>query len=103
MHGTTLLLVLLIFAFVSYQLGMRRSLAVVKGKVRQLHSLPSYYGYLSALWAMLPAFLVFAVWNALEAWVITNMTVAALPDELRRLSSGQSGRLRMRIPLRRRR
>ncbi len=58
MHGMTLILVLLIFAFVSYQLGMRRSLAVVKGKVRQRHSLPSYYGYHSALWAMFPVFLV---------------------------------------------
>jgi len=85
MQPTTLLLLLLAIAFVAYQLGMRRSLALVRGRVRDLHSLPSYYGYFSALWAFVPAFLVFAVWSALEGTVITNMVVASLPQDLRSL------------------
>ena len=44
MSLSALLLVLLALTFVAYQLGMRRSISVVQGRVRKLHSLPSYYG-----------------------------------------------------------
>ena len=86
MQPTTLLIILLILAFAAYQFGMRRSVALVQGRIRELHSLPSYYGYFTALWAFLPAFLVFAVWSSMEGPVITHLVVAGLPEELHRLA-----------------
>lgn len=82
MQATTLLLVLLVFAFVAYQMGMRRSVAIVQGSVRQLHSLPSYYGFFTALWVFLPPFFIFAIWSFFEATIITNLVIGALPAEL---------------------
>jgi phosphate transport system permease protein len=85
MQPTTLLLILLILSFAAYQIGMRRSVALVQGRIRALHSLPSYYGYFTALWAFLPAFLVFAVWTSVEGPVITHFVVSGLPEELHKL------------------
>jgi phosphate transport system permease protein len=86
MQGTTLILTLLLLTAVAYQLGKHRSMAVVQGKIRDLHSLPSYYGFYTALWCGIPALLIFALWSSLEGTVITHMMVAALPDEVRNLS-----------------
>ena len=85
MQPTTLLLILLMLTFAAYQFGMRRSVALVQGKIRELHSLPSYYGVFTALWAFLPALLVFAVWTSMEAPVITHLVVSGLPEELHSL------------------
>lgn len=45
----------------------------------QLHSLPSYYGYMVALWTLLPALAVFACWSLVEANVIAQLVLAQLP------------------------
>jgi len=82
MQATTLLLVLIVMAFIAYQLGMRRSLAVVGGKAKLLHSLPSYHGSFVALAAFIPAFLVFAVWQGFEETVLTNIVISDLPVEI---------------------
>ncbi len=50
-----------------------------------LHSRPTYYGALTALWAGIPAVLVYGFWLAFEPTVITGMVVAGLPDEIRNL------------------
>lgn len=82
MQSTTFILALCVFAFFAYQIGIRRSVAVVQGKVDKLHSLPSYHGYFSALSAVLPALLVFGVWSFFESTVITNMVLSGLAAEL---------------------
>jgi len=61
MQPTTLLLVLIVMAFIAYQMGLRRSFAVVGGKVKQLHSLPIYHGSFVALAAFIPAFFIFSL------------------------------------------
>ncbi len=88
MQPTTLLLVLIVMAFIAYQMGFRRSLAVVSGKAKQLHSLPLYHGFFVALAAFIPAFLVFSLWQILENTVITNMVLNALPDEISSKAQG---------------
>jgi len=77
MQPTTLLLVLIVMAFIAYQMGMRRSFAVVGGKVKQLHSLPLYHGSFVALAAFIPAFFIFSLWQFLENTVITNMVLGS--------------------------
>jgi phosphate transport system permease protein len=78
---------------VAYHLGRKRSLAVAggQGNIRKLHSLPSYYGFYAAIWAGLPALLLFAVWIAFQSSVITGLVVSELPAEVRSLPEDQLG------------
>lgn len=89
MQPTTLLLVLIVMAFIAYQMGLRRSFAVVGGKVKQLHSLPLYHGSFVALAAFIPAFFIFALWQFLENTVITNMLLSSLPVEVSSQAQGE--------------
>jgi phosphate transport system permease protein len=59
--------------------------------VRELHSLPSYYGFYAALWCGLPALMVFGIWSGLQSTVITDLVVADLPQSLRELSPAELG------------
>lgn len=84
-----ILLTLSILAAFSYYIGRKRSLAVatpVKRGGNDLHSLPSYYGYLVMVWCILPAALVLALWTALDNTVLTQMMVSNLPAELQNQS-----------------
>ncbi len=85
MQATALVLTLLILSSVGYVLGKRRALGVVSGDAARLHSLPSYYGYFTAIWCGIPALLLFALWSAFEEPIITQLTIAGMPEEVRNL------------------
>ncbi len=80
-----LLFSLILLSVGGYYLGRRRALAVSGGHIRNLHSLPSFYGSYAALWCGLPALIVLAVWAVLQPSVIIDLVVAGLPPELRDL------------------
>lgn len=80
-----LLISLLLLSTGAYYLGRNRAFAVSGGQIRNLHSLPSFYGSYTALWCMLPALTVFAIWVAFQQDIIINMVVSAMPPELRNL------------------
>lgn len=80
-----LILVLLILSSLGYYLGRSRSLATANGNVRYLHSLPSYYGFYTALWCGLPALAVFAIWTAFQPTIITHLVTAQLPPDIQTL------------------
>ena len=67
MSSSVLLLVLAGLTVVGFYLGRSRALASVGGKVRDLHSLPGYYGYAVALWCGVPSFAVFVLWSIIGA------------------------------------
>ncbi len=87
MSPTMLLVVLLSLSAAGYHIGRKRAFAVGKsvGGIRELHSRPTYYGALAALWAGIPALLIYAFWLAFEPAIITGMVVADLPDAIRNL------------------
>jgi phosphate transport system permease protein len=85
MSTPTLTIVLLILTAVFYYIGRRRALSVAGGTVKNLHSLPSHYGTLAALWAGVPALLLLLAWLALQEPIITQLVVAGLPEETRAL------------------
>ena len=93
MSISILILVLLAFSIVAYRLGKTRSVAVVGGArgVRNLHSLPSYYGALTALWCALPALIVIFIWGALQGSVITRAVLANLPGNFVHMSEQDRG------------
>jgi phosphate transport system permease protein len=50
-----------------------------------MHSRPTYYGLLTAMWCGIPALLVFSAWSVFESGIITHLVVAGLPDAIRDL------------------
>src|SRR5215510_14092270 len=85
MPTSTLVLVPLAMVAVAYRMGRSRSLAVVGGVrgARNLHSLPSYYGFLTALWCGLPALLVVLVWNVSQDRIVSDLVIGQLPENVR--------------------
>jgi phosphate transport system permease protein len=69
----------------AYYMGRKRSLSLVSGRVRDLHSLPSYYGLHTALWCGIPAILLIVLWVSFEGSVVTGLVVDSLPEETRQL------------------
>ncbi|MGD8520799.1 MAG: phosphate ABC transporter permease family protein, partial [Desulfobacterales bacterium] len=87
MSPTTLLFILLTLSVFGYYLGRRRAYAValnVSG-IQDLHSRPTYYGALVAIWCGIPALLLFGFWLAFEDSVIIHIITGSLPAELRDL------------------
>jgi phosphate transport system permease protein len=84
-----LLFTLILLSVGGYYLGRNRAFAVAGGQIRNLHSLPSFYGSYMALWCGLPALIVFAVWATLQPSVIIDLVVAGMPPELRNLPPDQ--------------
>lgn len=80
-----ILATLLILSCVAFYLGRRRALVTAGGSIRALHSLPSYYGFYIAVWAGIPALVLFVVWIAAQNSVIDALVRSALPDQLRGL------------------
>ena len=94
MSSSNLLLVLLMLTAGGYFLGRRRAFAVAgaSGRGQQiLHSRPTYYGALAALWCALPALIVFAFWRFFASSVITQMVTAGLPPDLQTLPADRLG------------
>jgi phosphate transport system permease protein len=57
------------------------------GNIKTLHSRPTYYGALTAIWCGIPALILFGFWLAFESSIITSLVVADLPENLRSLPS----------------
>ena len=85
MHATSLILVLLLLSAVAYYFGKRRSLQIADshGGVKNLHSLPSYYGAWVAFWAVVPALLMLLAWKTIEPRALNAMLISDLPAEMR--------------------
>ena len=93
MTPTTLFFLLCGLSLVAYVLGRRRAFAVgtAAGGLKRLHSRPAYYGLLAALWCAIPALVVFAVWQAFETPLITELVVAELPESVQSLPESRLG------------
>ncbi|TAK55739.1 MAG: phosphate ABC transporter permease subunit PstC [Gammaproteobacteria bacterium] len=91
MQTSTLILVLLVLSAVAWQLGRARAVRVAGGprRKRELHSLPSYYGLLTAIWCGLPALAVVVGWHLLDDHIIQGLVVGAMPAEVQALEPGR--------------
>ncbi|PWV63528.1 phosphate ABC transporter permease subunit PstC [Plasticicumulans acidivorans] len=89
MNLSVVLTAVLGLAALAYHFGRRRAFAVVSGRVRDLHSLPSYYGMHTALWCGVPALIVMSLWLAFEPSIMTNLVVERLPEAMRHVPESQ--------------
>ena len=71
----------------AFWIGKSRSLALVGGSrgVRNLHSLPSHYGLMTAMWCALPALAVIALWLMFQDAIILRLVTDHLPAGVRDL------------------
>ncbi len=93
MTPAALLVLLVALALGAYWIGRSRAIAVVGGArgMRNLHSLPSYYGALTALWCALPALLVLGLWVTFQDSIIVGLVKEHLTVETRALTSSELG------------
>jgi phosphate transport system permease protein len=82
MQKSTLLFLLLLLSITAFYFGRQRSLQLVEGKAKNLHSLPSYYGYYTALWCGVPAFFLLMLWLGFENTIVTQLVISELPESL---------------------
>ena len=82
MQLTLLALILALLTVIGFLIGRSRAASSVGGRVAELHSVPSYHGVYVALWAGLPALLLFVAWTASEGWLAMQLVLSALPDRL---------------------
>jgi phosphate transport system permease protein len=91
MTPAALLVALALLSVGAFWLGKSRSLAIVGGTrgVRNLHSLPSHYGLMTALWCTLPALFVFVVWIAFQDSIILQLVTDRLPSSVAGMSPNE--------------
>ncbi|WP_430460595.1 phosphate ABC transporter permease subunit PstC [Thalassolituus sp. LLYu03] len=82
MNYSSLIIAVLILLGGAYLLGRNRARAIASQGMR-MHSLPTHYGALMALWTGLPPLLLLLLWALMEAPVIDHLLVAQLPDAVR--------------------
>jgi len=82
---------LLVLTAVGFYMGRSRAVSTVSGRVRELHSLPGYYGYYVAIWCGLPALFVLGAWLALEPTIIESMLISGLSETARDLTPQRLG------------
>ncbi len=87
MQNALILAVLVALSCIGFYMGRSRAYASAGGRqnLRDLHSLPSYYGFYVALWACVPALLIFFVWISLQGQIIEGLVVSRLPEAVQNL------------------
>ena len=75
-----ILLILLALAVVGYVMGRQRAVQSVGGNQRLLHSLPSYYGFNVALFALVPSLIALVAWLLIQPLVIGNSVASNFPE-----------------------
>jgi len=84
---TTIFIIVILLSVSSYWFATRKAKAVSGGDTRKLHSRLPYYGYMTALWAGLPALLVLLAWVSFQGTIVANLVMSDLPPELASLSA----------------
>jgi len=65
-----LFITVLVLAVFGYAMGRRKAMSSAGGDMRKLHSLPTFYGWITALGALVPALFVIILWLFAEGFVI---------------------------------
>ena len=87
MNPSVLFLIIVFLSVVGYFLGRQKAFRVGERAqgVRYMHSKPTYYGALTALWCGLPALLIMGVYLTVGPNVVMNLVIDGLPPEIREL------------------
>ena len=78
MQPITLIAVLLVLSASGFYMGRRKACRIAGDDIRVLCSLPSYYGYYTAIWCGVPALIVFSIWSMLDDRIILAMATSSI-------------------------
>ncbi len=85
--------VILVLAVAGYVMGRRKAVTQVEGDIRKLHSLPPFYGRITALLTAVPAFFLIAAWLLAQPLFLESKALSLInPAEL---PAGKSAELVM--------
>jgi phosphate transport system permease protein len=73
---------LFVLSAIGFVVGRKRALQTAGGDMRELHSLPVYYGMNVALTALIPALGVLVVWLLAQPMIIDTQVSRTIPAEL---------------------
>lgn len=76
-----LTLIILALGLAGYLIGRRRAVAQVAGDIRKLHSLPPFYGRITALLTVVPALFLIAAWLLAEPAFIETKALSLIAAE----------------------
>lgn len=76
-----LLLILVLLTVTGFVMGQRRAVASAGGDIRKLHSLPSFYGRITAIWVIVPALILCSAWLLIEGSMVHRNIVAQIAPE----------------------
>ncbi len=95
MNTSMLLVIAIIMMAMAFFLGRKRAITVAGGNhgIRNLNSLPGYYGTLSALWCGIPSLLILALWVIFDDYIIIQIIIQELPTSSQALSESELGLL----------
>ncbi|MFK8078756.1 MAG: phosphate ABC transporter permease subunit PstC [Granulosicoccus sp.] len=84
MSATTLLIVALALAALSFAYGRMTAFKVAQqnGGMKSMHSLPSHYGMMVAMWCALPALAIIIGWKLFEPAIVSNLLDNAIPQTI---------------------
>lgn len=86
-------IIILALAVAGYVIGRRKAVTQVEGDIRKLHSLPPFYGRITALLTAVPAFFLIAAWLLAQPLFLENKAISLInPAEL---PAGKSAELVM--------
>ncbi len=88
MNTSMLFLVVAILIAIAYVVGRSRA-ATLRRNETPMHSLPRYYGYLTAICTALPAFAILIIWSIAEPAILKSSTISSLPSEIQSLPEGE--------------
>ncbi|KAB2885160.1 MAG: phosphate ABC transporter permease subunit PstC [Albidovulum sp.] len=80
MTNGILVLIVMALAAAAHVLARRRSLAVVAGDIKKLHSLPAHHGQTGFLFTAVPALLLMALWLVVQPFVIDARVGGMIAD-----------------------
>ena len=95
MDTPTLLFILVMLVGVAYVSGRARSIQLASslGGIRNLNSLPFYYGAITALWCAIPSLVLLLVWIMAEDQLIQQLLLQSLPEQFHQLPKSDLGLL----------
>lgn len=82
MNAFMIAIMLLVLLGLAFQSGWSRSRNLATANGVKVHSRPQYHGSLVAIWTMLPALAILAVWGYFSPTIIRDFTVAQIPADV---------------------
>ena len=84
MSAPTLLLIALALAAMGFAYGRMQAFSVARsnGGMKSMHSLPSHYGMMVAMWCALPALAIIVCWKLFEPVIVSNILDSAIPQSV---------------------